>query len=506
MSYQLGVDLGATVTAAAVGRSGRTEVALRRPSVVLVAPDGSLTMGEDAERGAPDRLVRQFTHRVGDGTPLMVGGVALTADTLAARFVARVVSDVAAWAGGAPTRVALTHPPAWGRHRLTALRTALSVEGLGDTLFVSSAQAAALAMTEPVPVGRLVAVYDLGGTGLDATVLRRLPDGGFAPAGRPEELEVGGLDLDELVFDHVRAALGGAWDGLDPTDPAVLAGLGTLRRECTLAKESLSADTDVEIPVVLPGIDTRVRLARPEFEELIRPVVEETAATLQRAIAGESPAAVLLTGGSARIPLITQVVSAQLGRPVTVAEDPWGGIAAGAAIAAGRLDAPSPEPTRVVLRAAPAPNLATPVRPPIPAVAPPPDQKKAGFPRIVAAAVAAAVMALATAGGIALASRTAPSDADADPVGTISTTERPPEPGTPPLTTTAEPPAPRTTQRPERTEPRETTEPPSTTSETPPTTTTEPPSSTETTETPMTTWPPPSEKSVPAPEPEDVQS
>jgi molecular chaperone DnaK (HSP70) len=496
MSYQLGIDLGATVTDAAVCRSGRTEAALRRPSVLSVASDGSVTVGEDAARGAP---VRQFTHRVGDGTPMLVGAVALTADTLTARFVARVVAEVSAWAGGAPTRVALTHPPAWGPHRLTALRTALTAEGLGEVLFVSSAHAAALAMTDPVPVGQLVAVYDLGGTGLDATVLRRLPDGGYGPAGRPEELEVGGLDLDELVFDHVRAALGSAWDGLDPTDPAVLAGLGTLRRECTLAKESLSADTDVEIPVVLPGIDTRVRLARPEFEELIRPVIEETAATLQRAIAGAPPAAVLLTGGSARIPLITQVVSAQLGRPVTVAEDPQGGIASGAAIAAGRLDAPPPVPTRVVLRAAPAPNLATPVRPPIPVVAPPAEQKTSRVPRILAAA---ALMAVLAGGGIALANRTGPSDADADPVSTTTSPTLPPEIVTPLPTTTEPAPAPRTTERPE---PRETTdEAPTTTSET----TTVPPSSSETTTTETatetTTWPSPSERSVP--ESEEVRS
>ncbi len=504
MTYQLGIDLGATVTAAAVYRSGRTESVPPRPSVLLVAPDGSLVVGQDAERGAlgaPDRLVRQFTHRIGDDTPLVVGGVAMTADTLAARFVARVVSDVATWAGGAPTRVALTHPPGWGRHRLTALRTALTVEGLGDTLFVSSAQAAALAMADPAPVDRLVAVYDFGGTGLDAAVLHRLPDGGFAPAGRPEELEVGGLDLDELVFEHVRAALGGAWDRLDPIDPAVLAAVATLRRECTLAKESLSADTDVEIPVVLPGIDTRVRLARPEFEELVRPVVEETAATLLRAIAaaGDPPAVVLLTGGSARIPLVTQVVSAQLGRPVTVAEDPQGGMAAGAAIAAGRVNTPSPEPTRVVLRAVPAPNLVTPARPPSPVVAPPSVKKAARLPRTVMAAVAATLTAIAAAGGIALATRAAPSDADADPVGNTTTTSQTPESTTLPPATTEEPPPRTTTRRPQRDEPRETAEPPSTT---------EPPTTTETTtstEPPTTTWSPPTDAPNSAPETEEVQ-
>ncbi len=357
---------------------------------------------------------------------------------------------------------------------------------------MSSAQAAALAMTDPVPVGRLVAVYDLGGTGLDATVLRRLPDGGYVPAGRPEELEVGGLDLDELVFDHVRAALGSAWDGLDPTDPAVLAGLGTLRRECTLAKESLSADTDVEIPVVLPGIDTRVRLARPEFEEMARPVIEETAATLQHAIAGAPPAAVLLTGGSARIPLITQVVSARLGRPVTVADQ--GGHGRGCRPRGRSVGRPvaGTDPGRAPRGARAAPGDAG-------ATADPGRRAAAGEEDLGSAAHSRGRGPDGGAGGRR--------HRAGQPHGPVRRGRRPGEhdhlthvatgDGNAVADHDQQAPAPRTTERPERT--RETTEgeTPTTTSET----TTPPPSSTETT-TETTTWPTPSEKAVPESEEE----
>lgn len=234
MSYQIGVDLGATFTAAAVCRAGRAEVlplgsrAAFVPSVAGIGSDGSMVLGELAESGGePGRVVRQFTRRVGDDTALRLGGVSVTAEALAASFVSHVLATAAARAGGVATRVALTHPAGWGQHRIASLRSALSARGLGAAVFLSAAQAAAHAHADRMPVatGELVAVYDLGGTGLDAAVVRRLANGEFAPAGQPEELEVGGLDFDELVFEHARTAVGERWAALDATDPAVLTGV-----------------------------------------------------------------------------------------------------------------------------------------------------------------------------------------------------------------------------------------------------------------------------------------
>ena len=71
---------------------------------------------------------------------------------------------------------------------------------------------------------------------------------------------------------------------------------------------------------------------------MIRPQVEETVEALRRAVgaAGLGPdqlTAVLLVGGSSRIPLVAQLVSEQLGRPVAVDADPKNAIAKGAALA-----------------------------------------------------------------------------------------------------------------------------------------------------------------------------
>ena len=70
--------------------------------------------------------------------------------------------------------------------------------------------------------------------------------------------------------------------------------------------------------------------------------------------------AVLLVGGSSRIPLIAQLVSAELGRPVAVDADPKTTTATGAALAITPLDAPAvaavPAPDHLAAGMAPVPD------------------------------------------------------------------------------------------------------------------------------------------------------
>jgi molecular chaperone DnaK len=352
MSYRVGIDFGTTFTAAAVHRDGEQAVELvplgdnkaAVPSVVFVAPDGALVMGEAAVRRAvtdPDRVVREVKRRIGDETPLLVAGEPIDAHTVAACFVRWVVDRVAEREGGPPAGIALTHPASWGRHKRTLLLEAIAVQGIGAVTLVPEPAAAAVAYaaSRDVAAGSAVGVYDLGGGTFDAAIVRRRDDGGFDLVGRPEGIEsLGGVDFDEAVFAHVRAAVGPQWTSMDFEDPMVRTAAAALRRECTEAKEALSADTEVTIPVMLPGLSTRVRMVRTELEQLVAPAVGETVEAMRRACASaglgaDELAVVLLAGGSSRIPLVAQRVSAALDRPVTVDADPKSVVASGAALA-----------------------------------------------------------------------------------------------------------------------------------------------------------------------------
>jgi actin-like ATPase involved in cell morphogenesis len=401
--YQLGIDLGTTYTAAAVTRGGRAEIvplgnrAATIPSVVFLREDGTILAGEAASRRGvtePYRVAQEFKRRVGDTTPLLLGGTPYSAESLMAKLLRWVVERVAEREGGPHDAVALTYPANWGPYKRDLLDQAIRMAGLTDATTLTEPEAAAIfyATQERVEPGTTVAVYDLGGGTFDSVVLRKRPETGFDILGTPEGIErLGGIDVDEAVFAHVVRSLAGAVEALDPNDPNAIASISRLREECVAAKEALSSDTDTAIPVLLPNVQTEVRLTRSELEQMIRPTLNDTIEALQRAIRSADLMPneidrVLLVGGSSRIPLVAELVTASLGRPVAVDAHPKHAIALGAAEAAIALGAA--EAARAGAGAAappPAPPPPGPTLPPPPVVVPLPPPPPPTAPAAAAA-------------------------------------------------------------------------------------------------------------------------
>jgi Tol biopolymer transport system component/actin-like ATPase involved in cell morphogenesis len=315
------------------------------PSVIFVSADErEVLVGEAARRrlaSDPGRVAREFKRRLGDATPIFVGETPRSAESLLAVVLRWVVDRVREQEGADPDRVVVTHPANWGAYRRELLDHAIRQSDVAGVSTLTEPEAAAVyyASTERIEAGELIAVYDLGGGTFDAALLRRTVSG-FELVGAPEGIEhLGGIDVDEAIFEHVRRALGSAVEGLDADDPAVMRALLRLREECTEAKETLSFDSRATIPVLLPGVQSEVVITRGELEPMIRPLLADTIGALRRAFAaaGVEPGgvrAVLLVGGSSRIPLVAEMITAELGRPVALDAHPKHAIALGAALTA----------------------------------------------------------------------------------------------------------------------------------------------------------------------------
>ncbi|BCY09764.1 Hsp70 family protein [Actinoplanes sp. L3-i22] len=401
MGYNLGVDLGTTFVAAAIARDGRTEMCtlgsqtVVSPAVVYLTEESRLAFGDAAERRAlsrPERVERAFKRRLGDPTPVVLGGVPHAVTALMAAQLRDVLDTVARVEGGPPDRVALTCPATWGPYRRELFEEVPRLAGLHEhvTLTEPEAAAAFYGASRLLGEGDTLAVYDLGGGTFDATVLRKR-DGAVEVVGDPDGMErLGGIDFDEAILQWLDYKHGGALADLDLSAPPAAAAMARLRQECVQAKEALSADTETTIPVLLPNRHFFAKLTRAEFETLIRAPVESTIGTLIRAVhtarldVGQL-SGVLLVGGSSRIPLIERMVAAETGRPTVTDAHPKYAVALGAAVVAGQRPVSAGAPPPPFLAADPEP---APAGPPI--VLPPPPRRR--FPAVLA--ILAAVLLL----------------------------------------------------------------------------------------------------------------
>jgi YVTN family beta-propeller protein len=355
MSYVLGVDLGTTFVAAAMSLDGHAQMCtlgnqtVVTPSVAYLSERSSLIFGEAAERRAlsqPDRVEREFKRRLGDPTPVVLGGVPYQVTALMGALLRDVMGKVTTVEGRPPDRVALTYPANWGPYRRELFDEVPQLAGLSSHIALSEPEAAAAyyATSRYLDEGDIIAVYDLGGGTFDATVLRK-HDGVVDLVGEPEGIErLGGIDFDEAIIQWINYTHGGALAELDMADPQAAAAMAKLRQECVQAKEALSSDTETTIPVLLPNRHFSVRLTRREFEGMVRAPIEATIGTLVRAVRSahldvDQLSAVLLVGGSSRIPLIERMIAEELRRPTVVDAHPKYSVSLGAAMVAARQSA-----------------------------------------------------------------------------------------------------------------------------------------------------------------------
>lgn len=352
MPYALGIDLGTARTTAAISRNDqegwhepqvvpldgeRAGVA----SVLHLTDHHTVEVGSEALRHAamrPDRAARFFLDRIGDEVPLALGGRHYPAEMLAAALVGWVVDRAEEIEGMPATRLVVTHPVGWGAHRRAALLGALREANLPELTMLPRPVAAAEAHAagDRVEVGEQLAVYSLGAGRFEAAVLRRGAFG-FELCGHADSVEVlGGALFDDLLAEHVHAELG----------EVAGASLAGLRGACVEAKERLSAEIAVTIPAPPNTHRASVAVSRSAFEQLIRPAVESTVDLLVRTIKAAEPneadlRAVVLVGGSARIPLVAELVAAAVRARVVAAADPGTAIARGAALAAAKVAKPT---------------------------------------------------------------------------------------------------------------------------------------------------------------------
>jgi Fe-S protein assembly chaperone HscA len=375
----VGIDLGTTNSLVAFMQGERPVVIPGEdgsnlvPSVVALTPDDRIVVGnaarphlmESSERAvySAKRLMGRgvqdvqdelkfFPFRLapdiapGEVLRVQLGTREFTPPEISAYILRQLKQNAERFFGpGVSIKKAVVTVPAYFNDaQRQATKDAGRIAGLEVLRLVNEPTAAALAYGLDKKKAGTVAVYDLGGGTFDISILK-LHDGIFEVIATNGDTHLGGDDIDNLMvaiaLEDIRGDL--ALD-LRRDGEAVQA----LRKAVIEAKIALSTQPSAALDVALPGGKRyRREIAREQFEQLIRPVIERTVAPCRQAIqdAGipvDAIDEIVLVGGSTRIPSVRKLVEDVFdlrarGKRPHVEMDPDEVVALGAAVQANIL-------------------------------------------------------------------------------------------------------------------------------------------------------------------------
>ncbi len=359
----VGIDLGTTNSLVAWMDLTKPEVLPLVPSIVSVAPDGEIIVGDRARQELidhPDRTIysvkrlmgrgiadvqeelKLFPFRIADDSEsiirVLLGEKTFTPPEISA-FILRQLKQNAEAALGIPiTKAVITVPAYFNDAQRQATRDAGRIAGLEVLRLVNEPTAAALAYGLDKRQEGIIAVYDLGGGTFDISILK-LHDGIFEVLATNGDTHLGGDDIDNRLLRIALEDLQSEWsEDLSRIGEAVQ----TIRQEVIRAKESLSFLPTAYIDFAWHGKRYHREITRELFENLIKDIVDRTLGPCRSCmkdanVTPEQIDEVVLVGGSTRIPMVRSAVEVLFRAKPHTELNPDEVVALGAAVQAGIL-------------------------------------------------------------------------------------------------------------------------------------------------------------------------
>ncbi|QTN31340.1 Hsp70 family protein [Akkermansiaceae bacterium] len=343
METILGIDLGTTHSAVGVVDSGfpillADEEGKRiMPSVVWYGKDGSVEVGRKALRrraADPLRVVSSVKRWIGADAAgdSVLAHVGKSPEEVSAEIL-KELKRIAQWRIGAElSKAVITVPAYFNDAQRAATKRAGELAGLEVLRIINEPTAAALAYgLDKLRDRARVAVYDLGGGTFDLTILE-MEGGVFQVLATHGDTRLGGDDVDGMIFSLLT-------DGLPELSESMRC---KFMEGAENAKRTLSDQMVCE--VMIPFYDGEnsftKTITRAELDAMTKGWIAKTLKCCRQAMIDSGLEtgdldAVVLVGGSTRMPAVRAAVADFFGREVDVTQHPDEAIALGATIQAG---------------------------------------------------------------------------------------------------------------------------------------------------------------------------
>ena len=253
--------------------------------------------------------------------------------------------------GGELTGVVITVPAYFDDAQRQSTKDAAKLAGVNVLRLLSEPTAAAVAYgLDKEQQGQqegIIAVYDLGGGTFDISILR-LNKGVFEVLATGGDSALGGDDFDVALVEHIVEQA-----GLErPLSTSIERQL--LDQACK-AKEALTSAETYQINLTLADEQQwSGEITKPQFEQLIKPLVAKTLRACRRALKDAEVAIsdvneVVMVGGSTRVPLVRAETEKYFAKTPLTSIDPDKVVAIGAAIQADILAGNKPDSDMLLL-------------------------------------------------------------------------------------------------------------------------------------------------------------
>ena len=374
----IGIDLGTTNSVMARMNKKDTRVLENQdsdyltPSIVHITPGGEIVVGKTARsyggkdpentvysikrfmgRDFREDVIQQDIRRVpykvveaeNGEVEVILRGKRYSPPQVSSFILASMKRDAEAVTDQEVSHAVITVPAYFGNRQKEATREAGKLAGLNVLRIIPEPTAAALAygydsgMEEP----KTVLVYDGGGGTVDVTVMF-IAAGVFDDLGKTGDMHLGGDDFDNLIMDWVieQVRMEQRVDLRSVSNVNEV--MYTLKKHAEEAKIKLARTQRASI--IIPGlvktagrtVDVECELSRAQLDSMIRPLVDRSISLVHEAIqkasiTADEVQAILLVGGSTKVPLVQDSLRKVFGEKVIQGNvNPMHCVAQGAAI------------------------------------------------------------------------------------------------------------------------------------------------------------------------------